>query len=729
MSAPDPRSPIAGHRRHEDAAACAGEVPRYPFLAAGADAFPASGAARMPGKGRPLGMGTGMGPHRNRSGAAPAGEVQGLRRRHRPALGLALSTLRSIMGWSQTDLSRVSGVAISQISQYESGKIRLTRARFHHLAAVMGAGEGLADCAVTTCALLSAVATPADPVPPGGLTWDERRQVNSFALRMLPALTELVRAQATATIIMQRVEEAHQEADAHWQVLVTLSHRERLQRLEAGLHLQTWAMCLRLGDASVAAAHNVTESMQLAELAVRAAQLAQGDAGGLLRLQGYARAFLANAHRLRGDLTAADAEFAAATRQWDEGKQVAEFPLLEWRFLDLESSLRLAQKFWPATVGLLDRAIALAPAGETGRLLIKKATALRLAGQVDDALAALDAAAPLVTSLPEAQWMVQYHQIACLCQTGRYRQAGHFLQSAGDALDGESTLEIVRRLWLTARVTAGQGDRRQAIADLQWVRRELMPFATCYESALVSIELAVLYFDSREWSSKIRGLVQTTLEIVNARWGSRGLTASLGEACQSPEKLRQLHEDLELLRVENWVFEPLTTDGSERTAYSPLSKQTDTVSLGDETSLLVRLLRAVPGFSQDAMGARASIDRTTISRYEKGDMIPSRAHLARLGDAAGISLPLLEGVLQPLVRLVCVKRACSHRAWVPAHQADEVATAFDRQMVATLRAGVATFAAALRCRPAVAAQPGRPADFPPRDAQQAPAKNAGEMAR
>ncbi len=612
------------------------------------------------------------------------------------------------MGWSQIELSKASGFATSQLSQYENGKIRLTRARFDDFAAVMGAGEGLGECAVATCALLSTVAAPADSVPPDGLTHDERQQVNTFTLKMLPALAELVQEHAAATILMRRAEVAHQDADAHWRVLATLTHRERRQRLETGLHLQTWAMCLRLCDASVAAgAHSVTESMQLAELSVRAAQLARGDAGGLRRLQGYARGFLANAYRSKGDLTAADAELAAATRQWGEGHQAAEFTLPEWRLLDLESSLRLAQKAWPAAVCLLDRAIALAPAEDSGRLLVKKATALRLAGRVDDALAALDAAAPLVELLPEMQWLVQYHQVACLCQIGRCREADECLQSVGGALAGESTLDILRQLWLKARVAAGQGDRRQAIADLEWVHTEIQHFTSHYESVLVSIDLAVLYFDGREWSAKIGALVQTIFATVKSRWGSRALTASLDELCQSAEKLWQLHEDLELLRAGNWVFQPLTPDGSARMAHVPRLERTDTVSR-DETSVLVRVLRAIPGFSQEAMSAAVSIDRTTISRYETGSLVPSRAYLARLGEAAGIALPLLEGVLLPVVRLVCAKRSRSHRSWLLTQQAGDMAAAFDRQMVATMRASVATFAAALRCRPAVAGQPARP---------------------
>ncbi len=688
------------------------------------DACPANGATPTPNH-------AGKGRHRERPGAAQGLVAQALTRRHRPPLGLALSTLRAIMGWSQTALSKASGVATSQISQYESGAIRLTRARFNEFGAVMGAREGLGECAVATCALLAAVAAPAGSVPPGDLTHDERQQVDAFVLNMLPALAELVQEHATATIMMRRVDVAQQEAEAHWHALATLSHQQRRQRLETGLHLQTWAMCLRLCDASVAAgAHGAAEAMQLAELAVRAAQLARGDAGWLLRLHGYARGFLANAFRLRGDLAAADAEFAAATRQWEDGHQPAEFALPEWRFLDLESSLRLAQRNGPATVTLLDRAIALAPAGQTGRLLVKKATALRLAGQVDAALVALDAAAPLVKLRPDVQWMVQYHQVACLCQIGRYREADECLENVGGALVGESTLDILRRMWLTARVTAGQGDPRQAIADLEWAHTERMQFAGRYELVLVSIELAILYLDERVGDSeKIHRLVQDALEIVQSRWSSRGLTTSLGDLSQSAGKLRQLHEAVELLRVENWVFEPLTAGGSQRMAHIPLLEQADTVSIPDEMSVLVRLVRAIPGMSQEGMGTAASIDRTTISRYETGDMIPSRVHLGRLASAAGISLPLLEGVLLPMVRVVCARRACLHRPWLLAQQAGEVAAAFDRQLVATMRAAVATFAATLRCRPAVAAQPCRPSDVPPCDAQQAPAQGAGEMAR
>jgi transcriptional regulator with XRE-family HTH domain/tetratricopeptide (TPR) repeat protein len=112
--------------------------------------------------------------------------------------------------------------------------------------------------------------------------------------------------------------------------------------------------------------------------------------------------------------------------------------------------------------------------------------------------------------------------------------------------------------------------------------------------------------------------------------------------------------------------------------------------------MLARVLRAIRGVSQEEMGAAASIDRTTISRYETGDMIPSRPHLARLAVAAGLSLAFAESVLLPVVRLV-LQPAAARRQRVPAPADDSAAaaSAMEQRLVATVRAGFATFGASL----------------------------------
>ncbi len=117
------------------------------------------------------------------------------------------------------------------------------------------------------------------------------------------------------------------------------------------------------------------------------------------------------------------------------------------------------------------------------------------------------------------------------------------------------------------------------------------------------------------------------------------------------------------------------------------------MAVREESQLLVRVLRAVSGLSQEAMGAAASIDRTTISRYETGEMVPTRKHLGRLAAAADLSLPLVEAVLMPVVHLIATPAAATlHRIPPPS---EDIMTTIKSQAAATLGSGYATLTAAL----------------------------------
>jgi tetratricopeptide (TPR) repeat protein/DNA-binding XRE family transcriptional regulator len=120
------------------------------------------------------------------------------------------------------------------------------------------------------------------------------------------------------------------------------------------------------------------------------------------------------------------------------------------------------------------------------------------------------------------------------------------------------------------------------------------------------------------------------------------------------------------------------------------------VGIHSEEQLLIRLLRAIRGSSQEEMGAATSIDRTTISRYETGDMSPSRQQLARLAEAAGLSLPFAESVLLPVVQLVRTPAASTRR---PASPGSGRATAeIETSLVGTVRSGIAELLSELTAR-------------------------------
>src|SRR6185295_7118325 len=91
------------------------------------------------------------------------------------------------------------------------------------------------------------------------------------------------------------------------------------------------------------------------------------------RLQGFCWAFVANARRVSSDLPGADAAFAEAWRQWEAGDAGERGPLDRTRLLDLEASLRRAQRRFSAALDLLERALARCPGGlARARLLLNQ---------------------------------------------------------------------------------------------------------------------------------------------------------------------------------------------------------------------------------------------------------------------------------------------------------------------------------------------------------------------
>jgi hypothetical protein len=84
-------------------------------------------------------------------------------------------------------------------------------------------------------------------------------------------------------------------------------------------------------------------------------------------------------------------------------------------------------------------------------------------------------------------------------------------------------LDLVRTVWLSARIAAGQGRREEAIAGLEQVRREFTVRQLPYDAARASLELAALWLEEgrtaevRElsvamvWIFKAQGIARETL--------------------------------------------------------------------------------------------------------------------------------------------------------------------------------------------------------------------------
>ena len=104
------------------------------------------------------------------------------------------------------------------------------------------------------------------------------------------------------------------------------------------------------------AAHRVEDALELANLALSIAERVPGAEGWRSRLKGYCWAHVGNARRVANDFSGADEAFARAWDFWRAGAGSGPELLAEWRLLDLEASLRRAERRFQAALELLDKA-------------------------------------------------------------------------------------------------------------------------------------------------------------------------------------------------------------------------------------------------------------------------------------------------------------------------------------------------------------------------------------
>jgi len=294
-------------------------------------------------------------------------------------------------------------------------------------------------------------------------------------------------------------------------------------------YLDYEALCDRLCAESVrSASDDASRSLELARMALRVAELSPRLAGCGPALEGSAWAFISNAQRVGNDLPAAAASFATAWRLWHAGALAPGSRLAEWRLLDLEASLRRDQRRFDTALDLLDRALAVAPAAAQGRILLKKAYTLEQAGDIAAAVTTLEAAAPLVESgEPHHSWTVRINRLVLLCHLGRYADAETGLPELDrHARQLGNDLDQQRARWLTARVWAGLGRREEARGAFEEVRQEFTRRLLGYDTALVSLDLAILHLEAGR-TGEVRALAAEMLWLLTPQQVGREALAAL----------------------------------------------------------------------------------------------------------------------------------------------------------------------------------------------------------
>lgn len=297
-----------------------------------------------------------------------------------------------------------------------------------------------------------------------------------------------------------------------------------------GKRYQTWALSELLCDESLAAAPDSADrAVELADLAVLAARLSPGTEAERARIQAYALTHLGNAHRVHGELPASDAAFTESAERWQTGGGHDPDGLLnEARMLGLEASLRRAQRFLPKALDLLNQALAADQGGEARFLLLNRAKALEECGESEEAAATLWRVLPLIDGErePRLLWNLQFHRVYNLCNAGRLQEAERSLGEVQELTERlNNTLDLVRLVWLRAKVDDGLGRPQEAEAAFEQVRQDFLSHGIAYDTALVSLELAVLLLEQGR-PAEVRTIVNELVPVFKAQRVTREALAA-----------------------------------------------------------------------------------------------------------------------------------------------------------------------------------------------------------
>ena len=442
---------------------------------------------------------------------------------------LALIYLRSVRGWSKKELAARLGLAdVRQLYRYERGEKPLRRETLNLLAARLGYSPEAVEALLFAHALIAPKGS--GDGSPVALTLRERGTIDHAAITAGWTVADAVREELLRRRKEDKAAAARREAEALWERMKTATRQERRDLVEIFPEYRNWALAERLSHESErAAAHRPEEALELAKLALSIAERVPGKESWRSRVMGYGSAYVANALRVANDLAGADKAFAKAWDFWQCGTETE--LLAEWRLFDLEASLRRAQRDFGRALELLDRAKAASKGNPlaVGRILLKKEFVLEQMGDIGGAIVALKEAMPLVEGSGDLRLLFALHfnLTGDLCHLERYAEASELLPRVRDlAVRLGNELDLVRVLWLEARAAAGQGQKEEAVAGLEQVRREFTTRQLPYDAALVSLDLAALWLEEGQ-TSQVRELALAMAWVFRTKGIEREALAAL----------------------------------------------------------------------------------------------------------------------------------------------------------------------------------------------------------
>jgi tetratricopeptide (TPR) repeat protein len=410
---------------------------------------------------------------------------------------LLVSILALWHGRSQKQIGAALGIPQKRVSYILRAEGMDDEVLERLLAAV---GASPAEVSIVTACLESLSFLEKD----GDLTAKERaeieRSVQELMKRNRKALTEaILRARTAPALDRYPLPEDREPARWHATMLLGLLRRlpqdEQWALVSVADEYRSWTLVERLCEESVVqASRDLGRAAFLARLARKAARRVLGPQSWRRRVRAFAAAHSANVLRVAGRLKAADALLQRAKLLWIAGSD-PDGVLDPGRLLDLEASLRRAQRRFQEALTLLEQArkVSRSP----GRILIKQGFTLEVMGDYERAIETLVEAEILPDLVdPRLRNMLHCNLALDLSHVGRFAEAAELAKQAREvAAEMGDAIILLRLTWIGGHIAAGLGRTEEALRLLAQARREFAARNMGYDVALALLEEAALLLD------------------------------------------------------------------------------------------------------------------------------------------------------------------------------------------------------------------------------------------
>ena len=291
----------------------------------------------------------------------------------------------------------------------------------------------------------------------------------------------------------------------------------------------TWSVEELLCRRSIrAAGEDPKEAIRLAELAGLVSRHVPGEEPRRRRFQGYALAHLGNAFRAGGDIPEAERAFNNCDALWLPGN--SDDSIDEAVVYGLEASFRRTQGNFEEAFRLHD--LALQAKGATdmrAELLVSKAYTLDECGDLAGMVTCLEEARESLTGNEDGRLLLALrHNLAdALSKAGRFDEAKALLPEV-KRIAGKvgSELDFARMGWVEGRIEAGLGNLERGAKLLLIARGALAAKAIPFDTALVTLEIALLYSTNGQ-DERVRDIARHLAPIFRAQALPRETLAAL----------------------------------------------------------------------------------------------------------------------------------------------------------------------------------------------------------